>query len=803
MKGDRTRPRPEVREIVLFSAIAMGCVTALGPGCGGNDSSPLGISDSGPDGITPGSDSGSDASEDTGEDAGLESGNDVGVDSSADSGVETGADTGVDAGIDTGVDAGTDASDASAACSPAGSACTATGVTAGLCVNTSCSLCSDPSDNTNCTSAYGGGTTHYICNASGACVQGNCETDVDCTTSGQICGVTTANTCGPCTADTQCQTDPTYGPGTICNTTTGACVASTCVTANAACVNPSDFCCPSGAAASNACVPGNCCANADCAAGAPICGGGGPNVCGKCTLDSQCAANQVCDTTTGQCASNACTGPGVTGGVPAACAPNPNDMCCLVTCTPNPAKGTTAVACCPGTAGDTFCKGPTGLNNTSATCSSGDVCTTCGAVSLTAPVYIVDPVNGSDSGTGSAAGADGGVQESCALKTVTRALQLISVVGTALSTKVIIVGGTNVIVGANESFPLIIPTNVTVTTQTGAVTVQVPNGKAGFVLNSPNSSILSGGPSELLTITTTVNSAVTPPTGGTNGIQVTGSATAASTTISNVTVTGMLDDGILVEKGAIMIGAGVVSSNNGVTKAARAGLHVTGTGAATINVQFGGTPTAFMNNTAHGILVDSKGSVNLSGVVTSASVGTGTVTTNGNVAAGVWIQQTPGGTLPRNVISGLVSFANTGGNGMRIVAGSNVQLRDSVLLDNQANGIIISTSGKGAGANNDISNIDLGSGASNGGNTFQAAFAGGSHNGGVGICLAVAASGTHLSALGNQFSAANCATTAATLSLNKNNCANNRQACPSGVCDLGLQGGGGTANVFDVSMCTQ
>jgi hypothetical protein len=412
-------------------------------------------------------------------------------------------------------------------------------------------------------------------------------------------------------------------------------------------------------------------------------------------------------------------------------------------------------------------------------------------------------VNGSDSGTGSAQGGEGGAQASCALKTVTRAFQLISVVGTAIPTKVVIVGGASVMLAAAEVFPLVIPENVSLTTEAGPVTVLVPNGKAAFVLENPNSSITSGGPAEPMTITTTLNATAAPPTGGTNGIQVTGNATSASTTISDVTVNGMLDDGILVQSGSVLIGAGVTSSNNGIASSTRAGLHVTGTGAATIDVPSGSAPTLFAGNTAYGILVDTNGSIDLSGVVTSASAGTGTVVTRGNVLAGVWIQQTPGPAVPENVIDGLVSFANTGGNGMRIVAGSYVQVRNSVFLENLADGLIISTSDVNGVVDNDVSKIDLGSLTTNGGNTFQTSLAAGTHNGGAGICLATAASGVQLSAIGNQFSAANCATTGAPLTLNANGCTNSAQACPSGVCDLGLQGGTGTANTFLVSMCTQ
>ncbi len=214
-----------------------------------------------------------------------------------------------------------------------------------------------------------------------------------------------------------------------------------------------------------------------------------------------------------------------------------------------------------------------------------------------------------------------------------------------------------------------VPANVTITTRasSGAVKVTVPTGKAGFVMNSPSSSITSasGAP---ITITTTVSGT---PTGGTDGI-VAGTGSATTTQISNVTVTGMLGDGILVNgSGVLSIGAGVVSTSNGVSSKTGNGLEVTGAGQAIIAVASGATATQFNQNTAHGILVEGGGSINLTGAVVSVSAGTGTVEANGNTFAGVWIEQTPGIAAPaQNVLDGLVAFANTSGNGMRIVASS-------------------------------------------------------------------------------------------------------------------------------------
>jgi hypothetical protein len=249
----------------------------------------------------------------------------------------------------------------------------------------------------------------------------------------------------------------------------------------------------------------------------------------------------------------------------------------------------------------------------------------------------------------------------------------------------------------------------------------------------------------------------------------------------------------------VRIGPGVTSTLNGAPGARKAGLHVTANGQAIIDVASGATPTHFDGNTNHGIFVDLNGSVTITGTIIDPTTGSGTVTTNGNYLAGVWIEQTPG-TPPLNSIKGLVSFGNTNGNGMRIVAGSNVKLRDSVLLGNQVNGLIVSAGVAGA-AGNDISNIDLGTTTDAGGtwgvNTFQEPLGSG-HNGGAGVCLDVRNNAGVLEAAGNIFRTIDCALSASALRLNAGACDNT--ACTGGVCDLGIINA--TGNSIDVSTCT-
>ena len=586
-----------------------------------------------------------------------------------------------------------------------------------------------PRDNGNCTTAYGSsGNPSWVCDTAGSCVPGNCNTDADCTgaNAGEICGLATPNFCGKCTTDSQCQSDPTYGPSTICDTTTGACVPATCTSAGATCNNPADFCCGAGGAIDCAgtgcsCVPGNCCQNSDCSANPSggICGAGGPNVCGKCTLDSQCPAGDVCNTGTGQCQTNTadCSGtPGATGGQPGTCTVNAADMCCNA----QPCiAGTGAEACCPGSAGNTYCAGLPGGTNNSVCNPNGYVCTTCPAVSGT--TYIVNPTNGSDAqGTGNPGTPP---VESCAFKTITRALQ---VIGTAsAATTIEVVGGTTGPSAASgEVFPISIPANVTITTQpsSGPVTVTVPAGTSGFTMNAPSSAI-QGNTGSSLTITSTAN-------GATNGIVVGGTAGSTGTTsIADLTITGMGSSGILVNAGACQIGAGVLANDNGTTTSPGHGLEITA-GEAFV-VPNSTTATTFNGNTAHGILVEGSGNVTIVGSVTSASTGVGTVETNGNVLAGVWIENTVTVGHHSSSITGLVSFGNTGGNGLHVFAGSSVTVRSSAFLGNKGNGVLVSQ-GTGATATGSVDGIDLGDATTNGLNTFQAPL-GSANNTGVGI----------------------------------------------------------------------
>jgi hypothetical protein len=289
--------------------------------------------------------------------------------------------------------------------------------------------------------------------------------------------------------------------------------------------------------------------------------------------------------------------------------------------------------------------------------------------------------------------------------------------------------------------------------------------------------------------------------GGTEGIVV-GTGSTDGTQVSNVSITKMAGDGIRVNgSGVIKILGGVVANENGVAKVGN-GLSVTGTGLAIIDPGTGAA-TTFNGNSAHGILVQQSGRIQLTG--TPAGNSAGSVETNGNVLAGVWIQQTAGAiATATSTITGLVSFGNTAGNGLRIVEGSFVTVRGSIFLGNKGNGVNVSSTTTTGSPTSTLGQIDLGSTLTNGGNTFQAPLGSG-NNAGAGICLDVAPNQGALQAVGNTFQAETCTgLTTATLALDTKGCGNSSAACPTGVCDLGFETlPQGTGNSFNVTTCTQ
>jgi len=823
--------RSSIGAFVVLGTVVVGCLGLAEVGCGGSEAA-VSIGDAGPDGTAASEASTGNKDSSTGKaDSGKsDSGKGDATKPPQDSG--SGADQAsppVDSGMDSPV--AMDGGSGSGSSIGSGSGSTV-GSGSGSSVGSGSGSGSGSGVGSGSGSSAGSGSGSSSGSGSGT---NSCTDDAQCVgnSNGALC---LAGHCAKCTTDAQCQSDANFGVTTICATTgasTGNCISSTCTAAGACAANPADFCCSANgtadysAAGTDVCVPGACCTNSDCTtATAAFCVA---NKCGPCTSDSQCAANHFCATSgasAGECVASACattTGggstatPGANGGAPpGTCTAAPTtDMCCTISgaaeCILSPTGGG-ITTCCPGSTGNANCQ--TALADSHAVCSN-NVCTSCAA--LSGNTYIVDPINGSDtSGTGNPQTGGGAAAPACALRTITRALQLIGPTAPTLATTIEIIGGgaTTATVSAGETFPLIIPSNVTITTKanSGAVSVTVPNGRNGFTFagngTAAQTNTIEGTTGSSLTITSANN-------GGNDGI-VTGPASTAIVNITKLSVTGMANDGIRVLGGTTTIGAGVASNNNGPAAGGGAGtgngLNVTG-GEAVINVTGAGVAgTTFNGNGQHGIIVTQGGYVNITGTVASATAGTGTITTNANYYAGVWLQQTPPGgtgTVPTNTISGLVSFGNTNGHGMRIITGSSVTVRSSAFLNNTGDGVLISAVPGAIGTNNSVAGIDLGSGNASGLNTFQAVTAG-PHNGAAGICIALAnvTPANTLLAQGNQFQeATSCTATtgAPTLLENPNGCANNPGQCAGGICDLGLQntgGGGASTNTFDVTHCT-
>jgi hypothetical protein len=594
-----------------------------------------------------------------------------------------------------------------------------------VCVSHACVACTAGSTgDTQCVNQYG---PMNIC-LSGKCVGGNChDTSQDCT-GGQICSSST-HTCGSCgtgtAGDTACKGDATYGTNDICYN--GACTAGNCHATDTDCPS-GELCtsltctnCASGSTGDTQCqadmahygpgdicyqglcAPGNCHAtSADCtgANAGLICGVSVTNTCGSCTSDSQCkndsfyGANDICNTTTGKCVSATCSPNS------AVCGANGTDYCCGGSCTTG--------NCCT----DTDC-------GSSGTACVNHTCSACNAVS--GNKWYVDPVNGNDN---TATGSDmsgGTMAPGCAFKTIKKLLNVMPSTPFA-GTQIIIVGtGTSTGLSAGETYPITLPTNTTLTTTGGPVTITVPAATL-FQLNN-NASAITGGSGAPLVLDGATH------TGGIAILNSPGTSTFTSS-ISNLTIQNTNNDGIRVTAGTLTVGAGLVVSGSN-----QDGIHITG-GAANINNP-SGAQTLFTNNAQHGIEVGTLGSVSITGTPGSpVPSNSGTVVANFNTTAGIRINQTPGGVgLVTNSINGLVSWGNTN-YGMRLFGGSLVKVRNSILLGNGQYGVIVG-SGANSIAGNDLSKLDMGKPTDAGKNYIQTPLGALGTNSSGGLCVAL------------------------------------------------------------------
>jgi hypothetical protein len=380
--------------------------------------------------------------------------------------------------------------------------------------------------------------------------------------------------------------------------------------------------------------------------------------------------------------------------------------------------------------------------------------------------------------------AGGTANAVCAFKTITKALAVIGVAPPA-NTKINVVGPSTV--QAGETFPIVVPVNVTITGITGAVTVSVPTTAAnGFRLKAGSSGLAN------LIIDGTGNTS----TG--HGIQAE-TGTQASTTVSGVEVRNFpTEAGFRVQDTAVVtIGPGTSVHNCGSAGASRPGLHVTGTGRAIIASST--DAISFHNNSFAGIGVDGAGSISIVG---TPGVGeAGTVVTYSNIGPGVVVAGVPnGGVYPtQSTITGLVSYLNTG-TGATFLGGSNVQVRGTHFYQNLI-GVTVNQAGSAAlSYNDDVSHINLGADPTNdpGNNIMQSPNTGTLGNGNAGLCFQITANKSQtLAAAGNLWATAT-GTAAIDCRAGSPGALSKTPTCAAGV-DIG--GGGQTGNTIAILNC--
>jgi hypothetical protein len=684
---------------------------------------------------------------------------------------------------------------------PEGTACMLGGAH-GLCKTGVCATCAEPTDDGQCKSAYGAG---YGCFA-GDCSIGTCHGSQACG-NGQLCS-SPARTCQACQNDGQCKSDGAYGSQTIC--LNGACVTGDCHDKNSDC-RKGEICglalphkCSACTAdtqcdqqfshgtlcVAGACVTGDCRASSDCSAAKDglICGVKTANTCGKCTSDDQCQADtryknsrNLCKTAAGtdngECLTNGCNNNGQT------CAANGADFCCGNKCVPG--------NCCQ----DSDCTS----RGANFTCSKNS-CTQCELAA--GNQYLVDPVNGSDAiGTGSGKAGGAGMPK-CAFRTITRALRFIgdnppvgttiTIVGAAGATTdlyTVAPAGSN---EAPEANVIELQENTKVTTSGGPVRMKLQTGAIGFRFIGAGSALVSGAGARLTIDGGNDQSA--------SGVVV--ALDAGKVTVQDVTIKNTGDDGVRVLKGTVDLGPGVQITDAGKATPADAQQSGVLVVAGTANLRgTASAPTIIANNSQYGVSVSGTGEVNVvngAPVITPAPTGDGTVVVKNNAQGGVVIAQAAGATHVNN-LDGLVSWGNTAGPGLGIVAGSKVQLRNSVLLANGGSGVLI-TPADATAAGNDTSGIDLGQAfAGAGKNTLQMKNVAGAHpNAEAGICALLAPRmGDHTStAQGNVFAGPRDCTAANPGAVIKGT------ACAAKV-DLALPVIDHTTITVNVAACTQ
>lgn len=298
---------------------------------------------------------------------------------------------------------------------------------------------------------------------------------------------------------------------------------------------------------------------------------------------------------------------------------------------------------------------------------------------------------------------------SCPFQSITRAVQYITgVFGSAVpagTTVILTANSLNSNSSRNERFPIIVPANVIIRgAGTGpGTTIELPSGVTGFWLRSPNSTI-----SDLL-IDGKGLAAI--------GVSVGGIASNSTTVLTRVTIQNLQNIGVSVSSGGVALGAGVTITGNGTTASAtRVGGVVVSGGNVNAAVSAGQAPIHIDANVGNGVAVVNAGSVTFAGVPDTTGFpvnpnppavvsGSGTITINANSLANVVVAQS-GNTRPLCRFDGVVVRGSLS-NGFDLASGSNVGVKNSVVVKNAASGVRITNSGN-ANITSTSASINLG-----------------------------------------------------------------------------------------------
>jgi hypothetical protein len=385
------------------------------------------------------------------------------------------------------------------------------------------------------------------------------------------------------------------------------------------------------------------------------------------------------------------------------------------------------------------------------------LCTACEGVTFSSgnTVYFVDPVNGTDSNATGSGRAGGQAANACAFKTITRALQVIGS-PTQASGAIVKVRG-NAGTASGEVFPISVPQYVVIQGATAPVTVTVAAGKVGFNF------VGTGAILKDLVI----------EGGGTSDVGVRLPTADATATLDGVTVQNTGATGVDVLSGTLTLLAGTTVQLSGTTQSRQTGITVEGTGQLVVKLTTG--RVSVIRNTARGIRVLERGSVDLEGVVTSNTSSTptsysGTIVVSQNNDANIELNQT-GTPHPSNTLKGVLATGSVTSDGLLILGGTAASVRKSVFVGNGLSGIHLSHTGTKTNGVNDLSAVDLGKANDPGLNVVQGANDQ-LNNKSAGICINVDPATTQaVSAQGNIFAVADCSTTTATLTKNLGACA--------------------------------